>query len=68
MKEMYEEEKEMEVKNQIKKLRQIALAIFIVPMVIFLVVVVFVIKSKAMTYDYDERYGVFIISLKIIRR
>ena len=50
----------MEVKNQIKKLRQIALAIFIVPMVIFLIVFVFVIKSKAMTYDYDERYGVFI--------
>ena len=60
MKEMYDEEKEQEVKNQIKKLRQIALAIFIVPMVIFLVVFVFVIKSKAMTYDYDERYGVFI--------
>ena len=52
--------KDMEVKNQIKKLRQIALAIFIVPMVIFLIVFVFVIKSKAMTYDYDERYGVFI--------
>ena len=50
----------MEVKKQIKKLRQIALAIFIVPMVIFLIVFVFVIKSKAMTYDYDERYGVFI--------
>jgi len=60
MKEMYDEKKETEVKNQIKKLRQIALAIFIVPMVIFLVVFVFVIKSKAMTYDYDERYGVFI--------
>ena len=57
---MYDEKKETEVKNQIKKLRQIALAIFIVPMVIFLVVFVFVIKSKAMTYDYDERYGVFI--------
>ena len=52
--------KDMEVKKQIKKLRQIALAIFIVPMVIFLIVFVFVIKSKAMTYDYDERYGVFI--------
>ena len=60
MKEVYDEKKETEVKNQIKKLRQIALAIFIVPMVIFLVVFVFVIKSKAMTYDYDERYGVFI--------
>ena len=60
MKEMYDEKKETEVKNQIKKLRQIVLAIFIVPMVIFLVVFVFVIKSKAMTYDYDERYGVFI--------
>ena len=60
MKEMYEEEKEMEVKKQIKKLRQIALAIFIVPMIIFLIVFGFVIKSKAMTYDYDERYGVFI--------
>ena len=31
MKEMYDEKKETEVKNQIKKLRQIARAIFIVP-------------------------------------
>ncbi len=53
-------EKELEVKMQIRKLRQIALAIVIVPTIIFLVVFAFVIKTKAKNYDYDERYGVFI--------
>ena len=57
---MDEKEKDLEVKKQIKKLRQIALAIFIMPMVIFLIIFVFVIKTKSMAYDYDERYGVFI--------
>lgn len=57
---MDEKEKELEVKKQIKKLRQIALAIFIIPMVIFLIIFAVVIKTKAMAYDYDERYGVFI--------
>lgn len=60
MEEMNEKEKEVEVKKQIKKLRQIALAIFIIPMVIFFIVFAFVIKTKAKNYDYDERYGVFI--------
>jgi len=58
--EMNEKEKEVEVKKQIKKLRQIALAIFIIPMVIFFIVFAFAIKTKAKNYDYDERYGVFI--------
>ena len=60
MEEMNEKEKEVEVKKQIKKLRQIALAIFIIPMVIFFIVFAFAIKTKAKNYDYDERYGVFI--------
>ena len=60
MEEMNEKEKEVEVKKQIKKRRQIALAIFIIPMVIFFIVFAFGIKTNAKNYDYDERYGVFI--------
>ena len=60
MEEMNEKEKEVEVKKQIKKRRQIARAIFIIPMVIFFIVFAFGIKTKAKNYDYDERYGVFI--------
>ena len=58
MKEMNENKKELEVKNQIKKLRQVALVIFIVPMIIFLIIFAFLIKTKASAYD--ERFGVFI--------
>lgn len=53
-------EKDAEIKKQIRSLKRIALAIFIIPMLIFLIVFVFLIKAGAKTYDYDERYGVFI--------
>lgn len=53
-----EKEKEIEVKKQIKKLRQVALAIFIVPIIIFLIIFAFLIKSKASAKD--ENFGVFI--------
>lgn len=53
-----EKEKELEIKKQIKKLRQVALAIFIVPMIIFLIIFAFLIKSKASAKD--ENFRVFI--------
>ena len=53
-------EKDAEIKKQIRSLKRIALAIFIIPMLIFLIVFVFLIKAGAKTDDYDERYGVFI--------
>ena len=38
MKEMSDEEKEEEVKKQIRRLKRIALAIFIVPMIFFMII------------------------------
>ena len=52
--------KDMEVKKQIRSLRWIALGIFIVPMIIFLIVFTFVIVAKAYNYEYDKQFGVFI--------
>lgn len=60
MEEMSEKEKEDKIKKDIKSLRRIALAIFIIPMIIFFVIFVFLIKAKAADYDYNKRYGVFI--------
>ena len=57
---MNDKEREEEVKKQIRSLRHIALAIFIVPMIIFLIIFAFLIKTKAADYDYDKRFGVFI--------
>ena len=53
-------EQDAEMKKQIKGLWRIAMAIVIVPMIIFIIVFAFLIKAKADNYDYDERYGVFI--------
>lgn len=52
--------REEEIKRQIKSLRRIALAIFIIPMILFIVVFIFLIKTRADGYDYDKRFGVFI--------
>ena len=57
-----DKKKEEEIKKQIRNLKWMALGIFTVPIIIFLIVIlfVFIIKSKAETYDYDKRFGVFI--------
>ena len=60
MDKLTDKEKEEIVKKQIKSLRRIAFVIFIVPVIIFLIVFAFLVSSKAMSYDYSKRFGVFV--------
>ena len=57
---MSDKEREEKVKKQIRSLRRVALAIFIVPMIIFVIIFAFLIKTRAADYEYDKHFGVFI--------